>query len=1482
MPRGTIALGGITIVNPSDPLGGNNFRDTDPAGMILEGDITAENTPDGSTRLVGEIKNIGKLRVAATADSSSYLRLAEAAKPYVALTGGGQVILGTLPDGTLGNDNAFITEDPSGFATKTLNNVDNTIHGFGRLGRDPNYGHFLNLENSGTIAADVTNRTLAVEINSGKNSGFVRSTNSGTMIFRSTGLDNAGGVLEALQTSPFKFNGATITGGTLRNVGAGSTALNFDLANATLMNLTLQGPLHVRDFGGAGLVGTIENEGTIRLLSSSDNTRTRLSIGSGAVNSVTLNGPGQLILGDPALGGSAASVEAASGTNNPTLTLNQTLRGFGAVGYNQGSDRGMHLVNNAIVNADVSGKQLTVVPHTIVNSPGKELKASNGGKLYLHPIQLTNTDATISAAGTSKVIFDGQTTLTGGLVSSAPGGSIDILSNLSANGGVVFTNAGTMNIGSSGGNIFNGLADGGASIISSGTINKLGGTDYSMRAPLNDTGAINVQSGILRWKAGGTVSGGNLSAASGTDHTFEIEPFTFSGTTTFSGAGKHWFANNTVTLADSDTILNVTGKLNFGSYGTSLLTGPGTVSASGGGGLSFLSGATTFSGTKLVTLAGSNSFIDKQNGLLQFSDGATWKNSGTVSMGGYINVLNGASGTLFTNMPGGVFRVTGAQENRFAMPYLNSGEFFMESGSLPITSNGIFFNGSAKVEAGLRLTPIDGATTTFDGVGNTATGDGFFGPVDATFNFVSGAKLTGENIGIYSLFSAGTVTGNGILEVTKNLEIGKGITGYATPDYNITISGTLVRVAPTATATFGIRHSEVGAVHLTNGAVFENAGRTNHYSFAGIDGTGLFRSLKDANSYFYRIGLNGGGGYVWSTVSAPFDIAGSVWAEQGKVLTFSGGGLLNETAKIWPNDPNSEITFTGADKIYQARGRAVEFNGTGYVNFVNTTLEFLPSTLSTVPGNGVLDESRINAGAHVAFHGDNVIRSSQALLDLGRQGTLNAPIVFQSGDQVVDNAILTTNEAGDSAWNATGRKLSLINGAKFINAGRFIIQAKVGNPLFIDSGITSDNSGVLFHNTSTGRLVHDTNDTTDFNVDTLNDGFLEFRRGTFNFRKNFSGRGGIAASNGAQLNLSLVGVPLDQQPAAFEVNGTSIINLQLAAGQTLGGSISINGGQMVAAGGLNMVAAGGLNMVAAGGGNLVAAGGMNMVAAGGGNITAIGAGSLIRANEMVAAGGGNILSQNGGVMVAAGGLNAENGGQATANGGTIRNEGSAPMVAAGGGNILSHNGGVMVAAGGGNILSHNGGVMVAAGGGNIRSETTAPMVAAGGGNMVAAGGGNMVAAGGGNMVAAGGGNIQNRVVERVAAHLQTATMAKSRTLSRDLSGEGERAAFMQPYLDLNTDPNMGMILVEAGGNARAENGGTIMADHGGILAGSGTYTGPGLIKNGGAMMPGSSPGTLTWNGNLTFEGGLAPRPRDRRHHGRHTARCRQRQRHVRA
>jgi hypothetical protein len=754
---------------------------------------------------------------------------------------------------------------------------------------------------------------------------------------------------------------------------------------------------------------------------------------------------------------------------------------------------------------------------------------------------------------------------------------------------------------------------------------------------------------------------------------------------------------------------------------------------------------------------------------------------------------------------------------------------------------------------------------TLSGTANASTGAGFLQLTGtSSLLFDPGAQLAADRI---QFNDATGTTGAGELKVSA-------AANFFPPSFQTSvIDGTKIRLLAGSTNRL---ENSAATLRLTNGAVLQNAGTLNIHrrvavelnsgavlenagtltttspgagpSFFGGDGTGLFRTLAGSTTRFFYSGDPNE-----HHVSVPFDLAGQFYADPGAYTVFNRGGLLNETAKIWPNGPGATITFTGTAPV-QSRGRAVEFSGVGSVNFVNTTLEFLPSTLSTT-GNGQLDETSINAGARVAFLGApnspnrNTVKSSQALLDLGRQGTLNTTgFIFASGDVDVDNAILQTSGTADNTvWNATGRKLTLRNNAKFINGGKFVIQSKVGSGVTGDPGITTDSSATLFHNTSTGRLVHDSNTTTDLNIDFQNDGFLEFRAGQFNFLKKFSGRGGIATSNGAKISLSLVGVPESQHPQKLEMLGAgSAISLNLAAGQTFGGSIFSDAGQLVAAGGLNMVASGGLNMVAAGGGNLVAAGGMNMVAAGGGNITASGVASLINANELVGLDGGSLVGLDGGTLIARLSALISNGGSASLSGAQTKMDVGASFNV-NNASALIRNGAQLST--GGQILSQNGSTVIARDGAGVIARDGAGVIARDGAGVIARDGASIKAPAG-QILSQNGGQA---VAEGVGAKIEGQKMI-------GLDGGtliGNDGSTMVAAGSLNRPTGSAGPVANAPGDA-----GTIVVASGSTIAGNGTFVGAGYVQASSFLRPGKPAatggndlGAMTWTGSLQVDAG---------------------------
>jgi hypothetical protein len=1282
VPPGFIPLANMTIVNPT----GSGSVPLDPNGMILEGDLTLGAAGvDQNARLVGEIKNSGTLRIAASGGNSSYLRMGEAAtgKPEVKLTGGGQVILGTFADGTLGNDNAGLFENLDGNPqgqwqfNRPFHNVDNTIRGFGRLGGDPSYGDFLSLTNSGTITADVPDKTLRVGIKDGTNTGVIRSENNGILNLRTTGLANTGGVLEALNESPFNFTGtARINGGTIRNVAAPSGARNFDLANATLENLTLQGPFTIRDTGGAGMAGTIQNEGRVQLLNSSDNTRTRLRIGSSSTNSVTLDGPGEVILGDPAMGGSAASVEAGNGTTNPTLTINQTMRGFGAVGYDSSTDRVMHLVNNGSISADVSGRRLSFVPRTLTNSPGRVIRATGGGELYFNPVTLTNTGATIRAESASKQVFDGNMVLDGGTVETLSGGTMEFLRQFTAKGGAAFANAGTALFGAGNGNVtFEGLANGGSTFNNTGTIRKTNGGDYKLRTNLVSSGAMTVEGGLMRNVGGGTITGGTHTAAAGTHLTYqEAGTYTFSGISTFTGAGTHWLGDGvTVTLANAAAEMRAE-NINLNHV---TLNGLGLLSHSGQ--MLFPQyGINTISGTRIRTLAGATAAIELQvyyqYGRLNLTDAASWENAGTIVFRDASNsaAISGTEDTLIINQPGGVIRNEDRNSGTLDIPTQNNGTVASTQGRLVFVKPTSWTGGAASIATGAEIW-INNTTLTTNGPSNTSTGAGWM-QVNGSGSLAlpAGSRLTADRIGFWDTSS---ISGPGELRVQFAAE-------WNLPS-NVTqvINGSLVNLLLGSTNQFigtnrtlrlqnqalmrnagTMTFRAATQLKLESNSVYENAGitefnpsGTGNLAYAGSDdGTGLFRTLEGSITRFIPNNA------FRMSFGVPVEFAGQVYANDGYQVTFAQGGLLKSTAKLWPNHPSSSITFAGAAPL-RVQGQTNEFSGTGIVRFSNTRLSFED------PSADPADDPLIAAGATVGFVDATNVVEGNGLLS-GTQFT------FAGASTTINQATLQNSQGWNSNWIATGGTLTLQNGARFLNEGIFNVSTRIGS--------WTGSAGTLFHNQSTGRFVHDTSTATVIALPFQNDGILEVRAGTLNFSSSYTGTGGVAASNGAKLTLPLGSTALGLLPGSLQVLGAgSEINVTFPSGDKLT-ALEASGGRLVAAGGGNLVAAGGGNILSHNGGVLVAAGGMNLVAAGGGNITVAGANSRIEGSgSLVAAGGGNVLSHNGGTIVAAGGLNADGPGNVIATGAGSLVQASS-IVAAGGMNIVAAGGGNIVAAGG--------------------------------------------------------------------------------------------------------------------------------------------------------------------------------------------------------
>lgn len=1423
---GFIDLNGWTLVNPG-------------TGMRLEGEHTMGHaTAYQEARLVGEIENTGVVRIV-NGTQAARLWLTENANPSVTLTGGGEIVLGDAA--TPGRPGELWEGYDGAFGTRTVSNVNHTIRGYGRIG-NTQYDTWMALQNSHLVEADVSGQTLSIGLLSATNAGGTfRAKLGGRLdLYARGGFNNTGGVIEANSGGSVTFAGGTqVTHGVMRNNGG-----SFNLSNATLINggsgFTLQGTFVVDASKTVGLVGDITNEGTIHLRPTGS-TRSTIGIGRTGTLSNSISGGGELVLGDATLpGANDPRLSVANGApNNMSFTLNdQTLRGFGVVGFDQYDSREMLLTNNGSIRADVSGKTLTFVPNTLTNSPGKVIRATGGGEAYFNPVSLTNTGAALRAEDASKLRFDGNMVLIGGTVETQPGGTMEFIRQFTAQGGVIFSNAGTALFGTGNGNVtFEGLANGGSSFINAGTMRKTGTGEYILRTALNSTGAINVESGVMRNFGGGTSASGSFATSAGANLTFQGSPsYTFSGINHFTGEGMPAITDTTTLLADASTEL----RANHFRFYNATLSGPGLLSHSGQ--LHFYPATSnTISGARVRTLSGATAAVEVfYYAPLNLTNAAIWENAGAIVFKneGWRPVIVGTPDTLIVNQSGGVIRNDDSESGTLDIPTQNNGTVVATKGLLVFAKPTSWTSGAASISTGAEIR-ISSTTLTANGLANTSAGAGWM-QVNGSGSLAlpAGSRLTANRIGFWDTssisgpgelwvqFAADWNLPSNVTQVVNgtqvNLLLGSSNQFIGTNRTLRLQNQALMRNAGTMTFRAATQ------LKLESNSVYENAGTTEfnpsgtgNLAYVGSDdGTGLFRTLEDSITRFVPNSA------FRMSFGVPVEFAGQVYANAGYQVTFAQGGLLKSTAKLWPNHPSSSITFAGAAAL-RVQGRNNEFSGTGIVRFSNTRISFED------PSTDPADDPLIAAGATVAFVDATNTVEGNGLLS-GTQFT------FAGASTTINQTTLRNSEGWNSNWIASGGTLTLQNGARFLNQGIFTVSTRIG--------AWTGTLGTLFHNQSTGRFVHDTSNATVIDVPFQNDGILEVRAGTLNFSSSYTGTGGVAASNGAKLTMPLSSTALGLLPSSIQTIGAgSEITANLPNGDKLI-ALEASGGRLVAAGGGNLVAAGGGNILSHNGGVLVAAGGMNLVAAGGGNITVAGANSRIEGSgSLVAAGGGNILSHNGGVLVAAGGLNAD-GGAITADAGRIETPGN--LVAAGGGNVLSHNGGVLVAAGGlnadggtitadagriettgnlvaaggGNILSHNGGVLVAAGGLNGNGSGIISATGAGSliqaNNLVAAGGMNLVAAGGGNIVAAGGLNG---------------------------SGGGALQARMASF-----------------GEAPSSGPGTITVDTGSRLAGDGTFEGQGEVMNGSSVNPGfealggsNQVGAMQWNGSLEIAAGAS-------------------------
>ena len=356
-------------------------------------DVGATLTLNGTDTLSGDLNNNGTITVGGTLDLSGGT-----------LSAGGTIVDNGAIDtsGTSAIDKASISGGKltveSGTLTlgsaNTLTNVDVS-----------NAGGSLN--NSGALTLNGTD-TLSGDLN---NTGTI--TVGGTLDL-SGGMLSAGGTIVdngAIDTSATSaIDKASISGGKLTvesgtlTLGSANTLTNVDVSNAG-GSLNNSGALTLN--GTDTLSGDLNNTGTITVGGTLDLSGGTLSAGGTIVDNGAIDTSGTSAIDNATITGGTLTVESGALTLSGDTLTNVAIIGLGALdiagavqGY--GSIGGTLALTtettSAVIDADVSGKTLTLDPGGMITNNGT-LEATNGGTLLI--------DNPVTGSGT--VLVEGST-----------------------------------------------------------------------------------------------------------------------------------------------------------------------------------------------------------------------------------------------------------------------------------------------------------------------------------------------------------------------------------------------------------------------------------------------------------------------------------------------------------------------------------------------------------------------------------------------------------------------------------------------------------------------------------------------------------------------------------------------------------------------------------------------------------------------------------------------------------------------------------------------------------------------------------------------------------------------------------------------------------------------------------------------------------------------------------------------------------------
>jgi fibronectin-binding autotransporter adhesin len=859
------------------PLNSNATLDGSTGGGAITINGTYTNDVNADTTLLGTINNKNNFQVNGGAGANAVVSIGS----NVTLQGGGTVTLSTASGGGA----AYIEQSVGGL---TLTNVNNTIQGAGVIGNNG-----MSLVNEATVNANVSGQALILEGMSGAltNTGLLEASNAGILQINGVTVNNAGGgKITANAGSTVQLYGSTvIQGGTLTNNGSffgtpinsvvyldGSTAAGPITINGTYTS-DLNSDTH--------LLGTINNKNNFQLNGGAGTNAIIL-----ADNNVTLQGGGTVTM-STASGGGAAYIEQASG--GLTLTnVNNLIQGAGVIGNN-----GLTLVNQATVNANVSGEALILEGMSGGLTNTGILEASNGGILQINGVTVNNAGGgTITANAGTTVQLYGSTVIQGGILTNndsffgTPINSVAYLDGSTGAGAITIHGTYT--------------SDRNSDTHLLGTINN--NNNFQLNAGSGVDSILYVDTSNVTLQGGGTVTlstlngGGDavLQQASGgltltnVDNTIQGDGILGNNGLTIINqatinANSNGGAELTALFIQGAAVTNTglieatnSGVLNIS--GVTVNNAGGTISANGGGASVQLYGNTQIQGGTLTNNGGA--FFGTPTGNTAILDGSTGAGAVTIN-GTYTSDLNSTTDLLGTINNHGNVLVNGGGGTNTVLLVETANMMLQGGGTVTLSTAG--GGGSAYIyqsAGGLTLENFD----------NTIQGAGIIGNNGLSLlNDTGGTVLANAAGQTLSITGATTVTNDGTFQANSGSGLLVGSVTSFTNFSGNTLTGGSYNVYGTLANPGTLQINPLGTTggEIVNNAatILLNGPNSNFYDASSLDALSNFSNNTGTGSFTIQAGRN-------FTSPSSFANAGAVNVGAGSTFTTGGSGNYNQSA----------------------------------------------------------------------------------------------------------------------------------------------------------------------------------------------------------------------------------------------------------------------------------------------------------------------------------------------------------------------------------------------------------------------------------------------------------------------------------------------------------------------------------------------------------------------------------------------------------